>query len=218
MVIKRFPAVESAGPEGLLAIGGDLDPESLKLAYSKGIFPWPTDEFPLLWFAPPQRAIMDFSDLKIPRRYRRERRKLKFHFEVDRNFRQVILNCAQGLTRRSSGTWITPEMVEAYTQLYHKGMAHSFECYNDANQLVGGLYGVSLGQMFAGESMFFLETGASKEVFLFTCQYLRDRGAKWMDVQMMSPLLKSFGAKEIPREKFMKKLEQALKAAPLFPQ
>ncbi|MDX1387095.1 MAG: leucyl/phenylalanyl-tRNA--protein transferase [bacterium] len=210
--------MDTAGPEGLLAIGGDLDQESLKLAYHQGIFPWPTEEFPLLWFAPPQRAIIEFSDIKVPRRFQRERKRLNFHFEVDRNFKEVIRACAQGSTRRSRGTWITPEMVEAYTQFHQSGFAHSFECYNPEGQLVGGLYGVSLGQMFAGESMFFLESGASKEVLLFTCQFLKDRGAHWMDVQMMSPLLKSFGAKEITREDFMEKLNKALKAPPLFSQ
>ena len=216
MVIKRFPPVEYAGPEGLLAIGGDLDLNTLKLAYSEGIFPWPTEEFPLLWFSPPKRAILDFTRLKVPKRYQRERRAYQFHFKIDKQFSRVIHACAEGLTRNSSGTWITPELIKAYIGLHKEGFAHSFECYNIQDQLVGGLYGVSIGQMFAGESMFYWESGASKEAFLYACEYLKKRGATWLDVQMLSPLLESFGAREVPRDRFIKKLKSALKKPPMF--
>lgn len=217
MVVKRFPNVDLAGPEGLLAIGGDLEIATLQLAYQNGIFPWPTEEFPLLWFAPPERAVLVFSELRIPKRYQRERKKFQFHFKIDRQFEKVIQACAKGSTRNSTGTWITSDIIRAYLQFHEAGYAHSFECYNAADELVGGMYGVSMGAMFAGESMFFLESGASKETLLFTCDELQKRGATWMDIQMISPLLESFGAREIPRAQFTAKLKAALKGPPLFP-
>lgn len=212
----KFPPVTQARSDGLLAIGGNLETETLKLAYSSGVFPWPTEGLPLLWFAPPKRAILKFSELHIPKRYQQERKKYQFFFKVDQNFSKVIRACAEGLTRNSEGTWITPEMMQAYEDLHRAGVAHSFECYNEKGQLIGGLYGVSLGGMFAGESMFYWESGASKETLLFACNYLKKNGASWMDVQTMSPLLKRFGAKEIPREIFMKKLAKALKEPAVF--
>ncbi len=216
MSILAFPPVETSGPEGLLAIGGDLEVRSLKLAYEKGIFPWPHEGFPLLWFAPPRRAILSFKDFKIPKRMHRELKKRLFHFKVDHDFSQVIRFCALGWTRRSSGTWITPEMIEAYIHFHRAGHAHSFECYNPDGDLVGGLYGVGIGGYFAGESMFFHEAGASKATLIYAVDFLRARGAKWMDIQMVSPLLKGFGAKEITRTQFMKRLEEALRKPGLF--
>ena len=217
MVIRAFPPLETADSDGLLAIGGDLEMESLKTAYSQGIFPWPTDPYPLLWFAPPTRTILEFSELKIPKRLQRDLKKMNFHCEVDKNFPRVIAACAEGLTRDSDGTWITPAIQEAFTQFHRLGYAHSFECYNGENQLVGGMYGVSMGKMFAGESMFYWESGASKAAFLFACDFLKKRGATWLDCQTMSPLVKSFGAKEISREEFIKKLKVALKGPEIFP-
>jgi leucyl/phenylalanyl-tRNA--protein transferase len=217
MVIHTFPPLETADSDGLLAIGGDLEMDSLKKAYSQGIFPWPTDPYPLLWFAPPKRTILEFSELKIPKRLQRELKKMKFHFEVDMNFSRVIGACAEGITRDSDGTWITPAIQEAFIRFHEMGYAHSFECYNEENQLVGGMYGVSIGQMFAGESMFYWESGASKATFLYACDFLKNRGATWLDCQTMSPLVKSFGAKEISRGEFMKRLKKALVGPDLFP-
>ncbi len=217
MVVKSFPRVDLAGPEGLLAIGGDLEIPTLQLAYQKGIFPWPTEDFPLLWFAPPYRAILNFSELRIPKRYQRERKKFNFHFKIDQQFSKVIHACAEGLTRNSEGTWITDDIIRSYIKFHEAGYAHSFECYNTAGQLVGGMYGVSLGGMFAGESMFFWESSASKETLIFVCDELKRRGAEWMDIQMMSPLLERFGARDIPRTQFMACLRSTLKAPPLFP-
>ncbi len=217
MVVSRFPPLELASPEGLLAMGGDLDVETLKLAYESGIFPWPTEDYPLLWFAPPRRAILEFQDLKIPKRLFRELKVKNFHHKIDTQFMPVLQACAEGLTRNSRGTWITPEMQMAYRRFHEAGYAHSFETYNASGQLVGGLYGVSLGKMFAGESMFFWESGASKAALLFACKTLASRGCTWMDIQTLSPLLQALGAKEIPRKDFMKRLTQSLKAAPIFP-
>jgi leucyl/phenylalanyl-tRNA--protein transferase len=216
MSILHFPPVNTAGPEGLLAIGGDLDVASLVLAYRSGVFPWPTEGLPLLWFAPPTRGILDFKDLKIPKRFRRELKGKKFSYAIDQNFPKVIRYCAEGRTRVSYGTWITREMEEAYLRLHRAGYAHSFECYSPKQELIGGLYGVGVGGMFAGESMFYHASGASKAALLFAVDYLRSRGAKWMDIQMLSPLLRNFGGKEILRREFMKKLRTALKKPALF--
>jgi len=217
MAILRFPSVETASPDGLLAIGGDLEVPSLKLAYESGVFPWPTEEFPLLWFAPPRRAILDFRDLRIPRRLRQELKKQNFRYAVDRDFPSVIKACAVGYTRKSWGTWLTLGMVQAYLRFHEAGYAHSFECYNEQDELVGGLYGIGMGGMFAGESMFYLESGASKAALLFAVEELKARGADWMDIQMMSPLLKMLGAKEISRNAFMGMLKTALRNKPLWP-
>lgn len=217
MTILKFPPVESASPEGLLALGGDLEVESLRLAYTNGIFPWPTEDYPLLWFAPPQRAILCMEDFKIPKRLQRELKTKKFSFKVDRNFSAVIRACAAGKTRKSVGTWISPEMVEAFIAFHRAGFAHSFECYNQRGELVGGMYGVLIGGMFAGESMFFLESGASKAAFIYAVEFLKNHGAAWLDAQMLTPLLNSFGAKLIPREEFMQMLRKAIRQTPLFP-
>ncbi|MCP5468366.1 MAG: leucyl/phenylalanyl-tRNA--protein transferase [Deltaproteobacteria bacterium] len=215
-MITYFPPVEEAQPDGLLAIGGDLEVPSLKLAYESGIFPWPIENYPLLWFSPAQRAILEFNDLHIPRRLNQELRKKKFHFKIDQNFAEVIRHCAQGKMRQSSGTWITMQMIEAYLEFHQAGYAHSFECYNQNNQLVGGMYGVGIGKMFAGESMFFLESGASKATLLYACDFLKQHHATWMDIQTLSPLLQQFGAKEIPRTQFLKKLKQAISEMNIF--
>jgi len=217
MTILSFPPIDQATEEGLLAIGGDLEIASLQLAYRNGIFPWPMENYPLLWFAPPRRAILDFKDLKISRRLKRDLKHRRFHCRINANFDQVIRFCAVGWKRKTSGTWITPKMIEAYVQFHQAGFAHSFECYNDLGDLVGGLYGVAIGGYFAGESMFFHESGASKAALLFAVEYLKSRGAGWMDVQMVSPLLKTFGAREIPRARFMKQLQKAVQSPELFP-
>ncbi|MFO1463186.1 MAG: leucyl/phenylalanyl-tRNA--protein transferase [bacterium] len=217
MTILRFPPIETASPEGLLAIGGDLEVASLKLAYENGIFPWPTEDYPLLWFAPPRRAVLEFKDFHVPRRLQRELRAKSFRCAADRNFPAVIRACAAGRTRKSRGTWINASMIDAYRRFHEAGYAHSFECYSPEGKLVGGLYGVAIGKMFAGESMFYHESGASKAALLFAIEHLRERGGKWMDIQMMTPLLRSLGAKEIPRKLFMEKLHTAIHAKPIFP-
>lgn len=212
MVVPKFPAVESADESGVLAIGGDLELETLLLAYKSGIFPWPdpAEDF-LLWFSPPQRAILDFTQFKVPKRLRQDLKKNQFHFTVDHCFEKVIQACAESRNRKGQqGTWIINEMILAYTTLHKAGFAHSFETWNSENQLVGGLYGVLIDKMFAGESMFYKETNASKFALIHTVEYLKKLGIFWMDIQMLTPLLKNFGAKEISRHEYMKKLKEAL--------
>lgn len=208
-----FPPVDQADEDGLLAMGGDLEVATLKLAYASGIFPWPVAEMPLLWFAPPRRAILEFSEFRIPPRLQRYLKHASFEFRVDTNFAAVIRECAASKNRRGErGTWITKEMIAAYIKFHRHGFAHSFEAWNTRNELVGGLYGVWIGRFFAGESMFYKETNASKFVLAQTVNFLKQAGLSWMDVQVLTPLLKSFGAKEIPRASFMKKLHQAMES------
>ncbi len=218
MNIKKFPPVYLADPEtGLLAIGGDLAPQSLHLAYSSGIFPWPVSiNEPIPWFAPPQRAILFTKDFHISQSLQKLKRQKKYKCTINKDFPAVIRKC-QTVHQQKGGTWINENMLHAYTKLHHLQIAHSIECYNKQNQLVGGLYGISIGQMFAGESMFHIETGASKIAFCFLMDYLQQHKIPWIDCQQLTPLFKNFGAREIPRNDFMKLLEVAIqKPSTLF--
>lgn len=212
-MIVKFPPVELADDNsGLLAVGGDLEVRSLELAYRSGIFPWPVKESePILWFAPTKRAILNFTNFRIPRRLQRELKKANFSFHFNTSFEAVIKACATSKNRpRRQGTWITHEMISAYIEFHKAGFAQSFETFDSENQLVGGLYGVLIGKYFAGESMFYKQTNASKFALIQTVQHLRKLGLTWMDVQMLTPLLASFGATEIPRERFMQMLKEAI--------
>ncbi len=212
-MIREFPPVETADENGLLAYGGDLEVASLELAYRSGIFPWPSSEFePVLWFAPPERGVLDFASVHVPRRLDRDLKKTRFRFAVNRAFESVIAACANSRNRHGDATWITGEMISSYIDFHKAGFAQSFETYNEAGELVGGMYGVLIGRYFAGESMFYLETNASKFALLNAVDYLSRRGLTWMDIQMVTPLLRSFGAVEIPRPEFMARLRQALSA------
>lgn len=210
-MIVEFPPVEMADDEtGILAVGGDLEVESLKLAYGNGIFPWPVKGQPLMWFAPRERAIIEFAEFVVPERLQRYLKKRNFSYRVNADFTAVIKACATSKNRKGQrGTWITTRMVDAYIRLHEAGFAHSFETINAKGELVGGLYGVCLGRYFAGESMFYSEPHASKFALIKTVEYLKSSGLTWMDVQVISPFLRQFGAKEIPRELFMEKLQES---------
>lgn len=210
MVIKRFPPVSDADENGLLAIGGDLEVESLLLAYRNGVFIWPVIEGVLTWFAPPKRAVLFLDEFYIPSSLRKLRRKANFSFKINCDFNAVILACAENVNRgRQGGTWITPEVVAAYKALHEAGYAASIECYQD-EKLAGGLYGVVINGMFAGESMFYRVSNASKLALCFLVDYLREQGVPWIDCQVLTPLLESFGARELNREDFMETLQQEL--------
>ena len=210
MALIRFPDPRGAGDDGLVAVGGNLRPETLLAAYRQGIFPWPIEGWPLTWFSPKRRAVLLFDELHLPRSLARERRRAKFQFTTDRNFRGVIESCARVYRPHERGTWITPEMVEAYCELHARGHAHSVEAW-EGGRLVGGLYGVDAGGAFAGESMFHTRPNASKLALLFLVDHLRARGLDWLDIQVMTPHMEALGAREIDRESFLEKLSEALR-------
>lgn len=211
MAIRSFPPVEFADENGILAIGGDLEPESILLAYKNGIFPWPHKNYPLLWFAPPRRAVVFFAELHIGRSLKKAQKQSTLHFTTNKAFGQVIRACAQAKNRNDSGgTWITPQMIKAYEKLFTQGFAYSVEAWNN-DRLVGGFYGVRINNFVGGESMFYLEPNASKLAFLFFAEKLKSEGIGWIDCQTLTHTFESFGAREIERDEFMKLLKIATK-------
>lgn len=204
-----FPPPETADEDGLLAVGGELSPHWLLAAYYRGIFPWPVQhrgKMWLAWFSPDPRAVIDLDELHVSRRLARTLRSGRFTVTENSAFEQVIAHCAVG-RERNGGTWITPEMIQAYTQLHQAGHAHSVEVWRE-DRLAGGIYGVSLGGLFAGESMFHLERDASKVALAELVARLRERGFGLLDVQMRTDHLASMGAKEIPRREFLRRLRE----------
>jgi leucyl/phenylalanyl-tRNA--protein transferase len=217
MVIEAFPPVSSADDDGLLAIGGDLDPESLVLAYSNGIFPWPyDDDAPIAWFSPPMRAILPLNELHISRRLGETLKQKRFEYRVNQNFAAVIRACAESRNRKGQkGTWITEDMIVSYIKLHELGLCDSFEAYR-GEDLVGGLYGVRLRGFFAAESSFYLQSDASKGALCFMAETLKKDGIEWVDCQVLSPFSRSFGAREIPREDYLSLLKRVLIALVFF--
>ncbi|WP_404362049.1 leucyl/phenylalanyl-tRNA--protein transferase [Marinobacter sp.] len=208
-----FPDPEEAleDPDGLLALGGDLCPERLVLAYRNGIFPWFSDEQPILWWSPDPRCVLFPREVHVSRSLRRTLNRRPFRVTSDEDFSGVIERCAN---TRSEGTWITQDMKAAYNRLHRLGIAHSFEAWNDAGQLVGGLYGIALGRCFFGESMFSLETNASRVLMIHIARQLEEWGYALMDCQVESHHLLTMGARSIPRREFLSILESKVDAAP----
>jgi leucyl/phenylalanyl-tRNA--protein transferase len=209
MPVARFPDPRTASPEGIVALGGDLHPETLRLAYGQGIFPWPHQGLPLLWFCPPKRAILDFQSLHVPRSLAKARRKARLHFSIDCAFDAVIHACRTAPRPGQEGTWITPAMMRAYKTLHREGDAHSVEAWDEVGNLVGGLYGVDAGGAFSGESMFHHVPNASKLALLFLVDHLRKQGADFIDIQQLTPHMQLLGAVEIPRDAFLARLKRA---------
>lgn len=212
----HFPPAHLASPEGLLAIGGDLRPERLLEAYRHGIFPWYSEGQPLLWWSPDPRALLFLERLRVSRSLRKTMRAGRFRVTMDRAFRAVITACAESRSRiggpnpeTEHGTWITPEMIGAYTQLHALGHAHSVECWAE-DRLVGGLYGVALGTAFFGESMFSRTSDASKVALVQLVAQLRRWDFAFIDCQLPSEHLISLGAESVPRARFLQLLERAL--------
>lgn len=191
----------------IIGFGSELTVENLREAYQKGIFPWHIDGMPLPWFCPERRAILEFSELQVPRSLAKERRKNRFSFTIDENFRAVINGCAAMKRPDQPGTWITPEFIAAYGDLHDTGMAHSVEAWDENGDLAGGLYGVDASGVFCGESMFYRQPNASKLALLFLIDRLRERGSTWLDNQVMTPHFDAFGVKEIERQEFLEKLK-----------
>lgn len=197
-----FPNVEESSEEGIVAIGGDLSVERLILAYSKGIFPWYSDESPILWWSPDPRFVLFPSQLKISKSMRPLFNQNKFRVTFDQNFEEVIKNC-QNISREDQpGTWITADMMKAYIKLHKKGYAHSVEVWQ-GKELVGGLYGVSLGKVFFGESMFAKVSNASKFGFITLVKHLKQKGFLLIDCQQETKHLESLGAAAIKRKDFI---------------
>lgn len=210
MVISRFPPVSRADKNGLLAVGGDLEPESLLLAYRSGIFPWPIDEETLTWFSPPTRGVIFLESFHISKSVFRELRKFPFEYRMDTDFRGVIERCSEVVNRgKQGGTWITPQMVEGYCDFFDHGYCHSFETFLNG-ELVGGMYGVQIGRYFAAESSFFRVPGASKGSMCFMVDYLRTQEIAWFDCQQVTPFSRSFGATELSRDQFIELLVNTL--------
>ncbi len=196
-----FPPVEMADEDGLLAIGGDLGTERLLLAYSKGIFPWYNEEEPICWWSPDPRFVLFPTELKVSKSMRAILGNGKFRFSINKAFDRVMQNCKTITRKGQAGTWITPAVQKAFTLLHEKGYAHSAEAWLDG-KLVGGLYGIRLGNIFFGESMFSLEKNASKFAFRNYVQHLQNEGVQLIDCQVYTEHLESLGARMISRESF----------------
>ena len=207
-----FPNPLLAGKDGLVAIGGRLTVERLLLAYRSGIFPW--TESPITWWSPNPRGIFELDGFHVSRSLQRTLDRNRFTVTFDQAFGEVMEGCAQSAPGRRE-TWISRGFVQAYTKLHSAGHAHSVECWRE-NKLVGGLYGVSMGGFFAGESMFHRETDASKVALFHIIQRLREQRFKLFDIQMLTPATKSLGAVEISREKYLTRLTEAVGFAAAF--
>jgi leucyl/phenylalanyl-tRNA--protein transferase len=215
--VDAFPPVAEAltEPNGLLAAGGDLEPERLLAAYRRGIFPWYQEGQPILWWSPDPRAVLLAGNLKVSRSLRRSLRKRRFEFRVDTEFDLVVAACAEP-RHYGGGTWITTDMAEAYGRLHRMGWAHSFETWQDG-RLVGGLYGVAIGRVFFGESMFTRVTDASKIALIHAVDLLKARKTEIIDCQVASAHTRSLGAIDMPRAEFLS-LIAALSAEAAHPQ
>ena len=199
----------------IIALGEDLSVETLRDAYRKGIFPWPHDDLPLPWFSPRRRAVLFFEELHVGRSLRRSAKRNPFRFKIDTAFDRVIRACASAYRPEQDGTWIAPEIVEAYRELHRAGDAHSVEVWEE-HELVGGLYGVDAGGVFTGESMFHERSDASKLAVLFLIEHLSARGGTLLDCQVMTPHMEALGAREIPRARFLDELAAAQAAGLSF--
>lgn len=197
-----FPPVSEADEEGILAVGGDLSPERLKLAYQKGIFPWFNEGEPILWWTPDPRMVLFLDELVISKSMRNILNRKQFTVTFNTNFKEVISNCQKIQRIGQDGTWISDDIVESYCELNRQGIAKSVEVWQD-NVLVGGLYGVDLGHIFCGESMFSKVSNASKVAFISLVNRLEKENYKLLDCQVYNPHLDSLGCREIDREEFM---------------
>jgi leucyl/phenylalanyl-tRNA--protein transferase len=202
-----FPPIESADENGFLAIGGDLSAERLLKAYNNGIFPWYNEDEPICWWSPDPRFVLFPEQLHVSKSMQHVIKSRQFSFTVNRAFEQVIGACSSIKRKDANGTWIHKEMIEAYTRLYKLGYAFSAEAWQ-GDQLAGGLYGVKLGKLFFGESMFSITPNASKFAFIKMVQQLQTENVKLVDCQMHTNHLESLGAVMLPREEFIKMLNQ----------
>lgn len=209
-VLNNFPNPRAADiVDGVIAVGGDLDGPNLKLSYSMGIFPWPHEGYPLLWFCPDERGILQFSDLHISASLKKWIRKnesvissAKITVTINQNFLAVITECKKQKRAGQKGSWITKPIMKAYTELFEMGNVISVECWQN-EELISGIYGVKTKNYFSCESMFFKKSNASKYAFVKLVEHLKNLGFSWMDLQMVTDVSESFGGKYISRDEFL---------------
>jgi leucyl/phenylalanyl-tRNA--protein transferase len=205
--MSRFPDPRYSRSD-IVAVGGDLNVDTLRDAYRHGIFPWPHEGLPLPWFSPRRRAVILFDQLHVGRSTQKAARAAPYTFTIDRAFEEVIRACSSSPRPDQDGTWIMPEIITAYIGLHRAGDAHSVEAWQDG-VLAGGLYGIDSGGVFTGESMFHRAPNASKLALLFLIEHVRERGATWLDCQVMTPHMEVLGAREIARARFLDLLADA---------
>lgn len=211
----QFPSPESASEDGVVATGGDLSIPFLVSAYAQGIFPWPHEGYPLLWFSPWQRGVLEFKNLHVSRSLQKwARQNPELRVTIDQDFAEVIKYCANSPRPGQNGTWITKEVIEAYCVFHQAGYAHSLEVRREG-RLIGGIYGVFVKNVFSAESMFFLEPNASKWALWQLVIFLQKLGLDWMDVQMVTNVSESFGAKIISQKEFLLKLRKNQEMQPI---
>lgn len=209
----KFPPVESANEDGLVAVGGDLEMDTLLEAYRRGIFPWPLSTYPMnvdlpnTWFSPNPRGVLDFDELHVSRSFLKFLKKTPFNVTFNKAFPDVITQCATTLRKDQPGTWITPEIMRAYINLFENDYAYSVEVWHD-KKLVAGIYGVVMGEFVSGESMFTHEDNASKQGLYTLVHHLQEKGIKFLDTQMVTEVVRQFGGKYIPRQAFLRRLEE----------
>ncbi len=207
----QFPPVDRASPEGIVGTGGNLSPGMLLSAYRQGIFPWYSEGDPVMWWSPDPRMVLFPEKIHISKSMKRILNSSKFSFTMDNNFDEVIDTCGKISRKHESGTWIVKEMVEAYTRLHELGWGHSLEVWED-NELVGGLYGLSIGSAFFGESMFSRKANASKAAFIILAKCLGELGFSMIDCQMHTPHLESLGAELIDRRQYLRILKKGIQS------
>lgn len=202
-----FPDPRETLAEGIIAVGGKLDVGTLYTAYSQGIFPWPQEGLPLLWFSPERRGILDFAKFHVPKSLNKfYRHNPQIEFTINRDFDHVIEECARQARPGQEGTWILSGLKKSYKDFHRQGYAHSVEVRED-NILVGGIYGVLVKGVFSGESMFHKKDNMSKLALWFLVEHLKSKGHQWMDIQMVTPVVEAFGGEYIEREEYLERLK-----------
>lgn len=212
-----FPDTEAGLFGDIVAVGGNLEPRTLLAAYRQGIFPWPHDASPqLIWASPEMRGVLFFDELHVPRSLRKRRERTALEFTFDKDFPAVIRSCASARRSGEPGTWLSAQMIAAFEHFHELGYAHSVEAW-EGKELAGGLYGTTVDGVFSGESMFHKRPDASKLALLHLVDYLKSRGATWLDIQVMTPHMEILRARAIPRREFIKMLrEEQKKGRTLF--
>lgn len=202
--MDEFPDPRASTVEGLVAVGGVWSADLLAAAYQKGIFPWPQEDLPILWFSPDPRGVLDFEDFRVPKSLVKFARKCPWLFTENEAFEEVMEQCRKQARPGQQGTWILPEMISPYVELERRGQALSVEVWEDGI-LIGGIYGVFINQTFSGESMFYLKPNASKMCLWKMVERLMGLGCAWMDLQMVTDVTGAFGGKYISREEFLQR-------------